>query len=115
MLILSIGLFLATLDGGLGYVMAVPEKTYRRLLMLQNVLISQELHIAGLNPKAFRTYKSSRKLQTNPSRSVIDGELVWNFLHLAINEKLEVSKKIGTKIEEIVDDLSDIQKLTSHF
>jgi cleavage and polyadenylation specificity factor subunit 1 len=47
-------LFIATLDGGLGYIMPVPEKTYRRLLMLQNVLVSQGAHIAGLNPKAFR-------------------------------------------------------------
>lgn len=47
-------LFLATLDGGLGYIMAVPEKSYRRLLMLQNVLVSHGSHIAGLNPKAFR-------------------------------------------------------------
>lgn len=44
----------ATLDGGLGYIMAVPEKSYRRLLMLQNVLVSHGSHIAGLNPKAFR-------------------------------------------------------------
>ncbi|XP_050511549.1 cleavage and polyadenylation specificity factor subunit 1 isoform X11 [Diabrotica virgifera virgifera] len=44
----------ATLDGGIGYIMPVPEKTYRRLLMLQNVLVSQGAHIAGLNPKAFR-------------------------------------------------------------
>lgn len=46
--------FSATLDGGLGYIMPVPEKTYRRLLMLQNVLVSQGTHIAGLNPKAYR-------------------------------------------------------------
>jgi cleavage and polyadenylation specificity factor subunit 1 len=81
----------ATLDGGLGYIMPVPEKTYRRLLMLQNVLVSQGAHIAGLNPKAFRTYKSWKKLQTNPARSVIDGELVYNYLHLSIPEKLEVT------------------------
>ncbi|KAJ3661319.1 hypothetical protein Zmor_006604 [Zophobas morio] len=105
----------ATLDGGLGYIMPVPEKTYRRLLMLQNVLVSQGAHIAGLNPKAFRTYKSWRKVQTNPARSVIDGELVYNYLHLSIPEKMEVSKKIGTKIEELLDDLSDIQKITNHF
>jgi cleavage and polyadenylation specificity factor subunit 1 len=84
-------LFIATLDGGLGYIMPVPEKTYRRLLMLQNVLVSQGAHIAGLNPKAFRTYKSWKKLQTNPARSVIDGELVYNYLHLSIPEKLEVT------------------------
>ncbi|XP_057671339.1 cleavage and polyadenylation specificity factor subunit 1 [Diorhabda carinulata] len=105
----------ATLDGGLGYIMPVPEKTYRRLLMLQNVLVSQGAHIAGLNPKAFRTYKSWRKLQYNPARSVIDGDLVWNFLNLSITEKLEVSKKIGTKVEELVEDLTDIHKLTNHF
>ncbi|EFA00240.2 cleavage and polyadenylation specificity factor subunit 1 isoform X2 [Tribolium castaneum] len=105
----------ATLDGGLGYIMPVPEKTYRRLLMLQNVLVSQGAHIAGLNPKAFRTYKSWKKLQTNPARSVIDGELVYNYLQLSIPEKLEVSKKIGTKLEELLDDLSDIQKITNHF
>jgi cleavage and polyadenylation specificity factor subunit 1 len=105
----------ATLDGGLGYIMPVPEKTYRRLLMLQNVLVSQGAHIAGLNPKAFQTYKSWKKLQTNPARSVIDGELVYNYLHLSIPEKLEVSKKIGTKLEELLDDLSDIQKITNHF
>lgn len=105
----------ATLDGGLGYIMPVPEKTYRRLLMLQNVLVSQGAHIAGLNPKAFRTYKSWRKLQYNPARSVIDGDLVWNFLSLSITEKTEVSKKIGTKVEELVEDLTDIHKLTNHF
>lgn len=80
----------------------------------------------------FRTYKSWRKVQTNPARAVIDGELVYNYLHLSIPEKLEVSlikifhlfnkrqclqvsKKIGTKLEELLDDLSDIQKITNHF
>ncbi|XP_050511546.1 cleavage and polyadenylation specificity factor subunit 1 isoform X1 [Diabrotica virgifera virgifera] len=105
----------ATLDGGIGYIMPVPEKTYRRLLMLQNVLVSQGAHIAGLNPKAFRTFKSWRKLQNNPARSIIDGELVWNFLNLSLTEKSEVSKKIGTKMEELIEDLTDIHKLTNHF
>lgn len=59
--------------------------------MLQNVLVSQGSHIAGLNPKAYRTYKSWRKLHGNPSRAVIDGELVTNFMQLAINEKMEVT------------------------
>ncbi|KAI4469661.1 dna repair/rna processing cpsf family [Holotrichia oblita] len=105
----------ATLDGGLGYIMPIPEKTYRRLLMLQNVLVLQGSHTAGLNPKAFRTYKTWRKQSGGPCRSVIDGELVWKFLQLPINEKVEVSKKIGTKIEELISDLSCIDKLTSHF
>ncbi|XP_022902078.1 cleavage and polyadenylation specificity factor subunit 1 [Onthophagus taurus] len=105
----------ATLDGGIGYLMPIPEKTYRRLLMLQNVLVSQGSHTAGLNPKAFRTYTTWRKQSHGPSRSIIDGELVWKFLHLPVNEKLEVSKKIGTRIEELIGDLSLIDKLSAHF
>ncbi|XP_018335377.1 cleavage and polyadenylation specificity factor subunit 1 [Agrilus planipennis] len=105
----------ATLDGSLGYLLPIAEKTYRRLLMLQNVLVTHSSHTAGLNPKAFRTYKSWRRQLSNPCRSIIDGELVWRFISLSINEKMEVSKKIGTKTEEIIEDLSEIQKLTAHF
>lgn len=52
----------ATLDGGLGYVLPVPEKTYRRLLMLQNVLVNHTAHTGGLNPKAFRWGDYSTKM-----------------------------------------------------
>lgn len=104
-----------TMDGGIGSLLPVPEKTYRRLLMLQNVLVTSVQHVAGLNPKAFRTYKSARKLLSNPARGVIDGELVWKFFSLPASEKAEVAKKIGTKVDEIMDDLQDVDRLTAHF
>lgn len=63
----------------------------------------------------FRTYKSARKLLSNPARGVIDGELVWKFFSLPTNEKAEAAKKIGTKVDEILDDLQDIERLTAHF
>lgn len=44
----------ATLDGGIGLLLPMQEKTYRRLLMLQNALTTMLPHHAGLNPKAFR-------------------------------------------------------------
>lgn len=44
----------ATLDGGIGLLLPMQEKTYRRLLMLQNALNTMLPHHAGLNPKAFR-------------------------------------------------------------
>lgn len=45
---------LATLDGGIGLLLPMQEKTYRRLLMLQNALTTMLPHHAGLNPRAFR-------------------------------------------------------------
>ncbi|XP_052872855.1 cleavage and polyadenylation specificity factor subunit 1 [Anopheles cruzii] len=108
--------FFATLDGGFGFVLPLPEKTYRRLFMLQNVLLTHSPHIAGLNPKAFRTIKQSRALPINPSRRcVVDGDLVWSFLELPANEKQEVARKIGTRIEEICADLMEIEHVTHAF
>ncbi|XP_046618438.1 cleavage and polyadenylation specificity factor subunit 1 [Neodiprion virginianus] len=105
----------ATLDGSLGYVLPVPEKTYRRLLMLQNVLVSHISHTAGLNPKAYRTYKSYVRMQGNPARGIIDGDLVWKYLFLPNNEKVDVAKKIGTRVQEIIEDITDIDRQTGHF
>ncbi|KAF4518485.1 hypothetical protein B566_EDAN006490 [Ephemera danica] len=105
----------ATLDGGLGYLLPLPEKTYRRLLMLQNVLVNQMSHTAGLNPKAFRTFKSATRLLGNAARGIVDGELVWAFVNLPLIERWEVAKKIGTRMEEIIDDILDIERIASHF
>ncbi|KAL1123917.1 hypothetical protein AAG570_001687 [Ranatra chinensis] len=105
----------ATLDGGLGYLLPVPEKTYRRLLMLQNLLVTHMPHMAGLNPKAFRMYKSSNKLIGNIARGIIDGELVWMYLQLSSIERQEIAKKIGTKVDELLEDMFDIEMLTSNF
>ena len=45
---------IASLDGGIGYVIPLPEKTYRRFSMLQSKLVTGLPHAAGLNPKGFR-------------------------------------------------------------
>lgn len=103
--------------------------------MLQNVLFNHNEHLCGLNPKAFRylafyfdffktnfslsfsyfyrTIKSARKTQSNPARCVVDGELIWSYLNLPLTEKLEVARKIGTKIEEICSDLIEIDRITA--
>lgn len=74
------------------------------------------LRIASFIVRWFhRTYKSATKLLSNPARGIIDGELVWLFLGLPTSEKQEVAKKIGTKVDEIADDLADIERLTAHF
>lgn len=106
--------FTATLDGGLGYVLPLPEKIYRRLYMLQNVLQTYSAHLCGLNPKSFRTIKQ-KKMLVNPSRSILDGELIYQFFNLNFTEKTEVAKKIGTKVEEIYYDLFEIDTITRIF
>ncbi|XP_072946288.1 cleavage and polyadenylation specificity factor subunit 1 [Epargyreus clarus] len=105
-----------TLDGGLGYVLPVSEKMYRRLLMLQNVMNNYCCHIAGLNPRAHRTYKSPRRAAGGgPARGILDGDLVALYGTMPAAEQQDIAKKIGTKVDEIMTDLYEIDRLTAHF
>ena len=108
-------LWFATLDGAFGHLLPCSEKTYRRLLMLQNVLVTSIPHIAGLNPKNFRTLKQRRKELINPSRAIIDGELVFKFTDLPYMQRVEIAKKIGTKPVDIMDDLAELDRMAAHF
>ncbi|KAJ8041183.1 Cleavage and polyadenylation specificity factor subunit 1 [Holothuria leucospilota] len=107
--------FFASLDGGLGYLLPMSEKTYRRLLMLQNTLTTSIPHIAGLNPRGSRHLNQGHKTLSNPHRNIIDGDLIWRFTTLSITERNELAKRIGTNADQILDDLMDIERVTMHF
>ncbi len=106
---------LGTLDGGLGFLLPIPEKTYRRLQMLHNVLHTTIAHVGGLNPKAFRACQSKFRSLASSSKSIVDGELVFGFLSLTHEEQVEVARKIGTKVDEVIEDLMEIDRYTAHF
>jgi len=105
----------ATLDGSLGYLLPVAEKTYRRLLMLMNVMTNNLSHTAGLNPKVFRTLRQSKRDLRNPCRGVVDGDLVFRYTDLPASDKVELARKIGTTTADIMDDLSELDRNAAHF
>ena len=105
----------ASLDGALGHVLPVAEKTYRRLLMLMNVMTNNLPHTAGLNPKGFRTLRQKSKDLRNPSRGVVDGDLVFKYTNLSVPLKAELARKIGTSAEEIMEDLAELDRSAAHF
>ncbi|XP_058877299.1 cleavage and polyadenylation specificity factor subunit 1 [Acipenser ruthenus] len=105
----------ATLDGGIGLLLPMQEKTYRRLLMLQNALNTMIPHHAGLNPKAFRMNHCDRRSLQNAVRNVLDGELLNKYLYLSTMERSELAKKIGTTPDIILEDLLEVDRVTAHF
>ena len=106
---------LATLDGGLGYVLPIPEKVYRRLLMLQAKLSSGLPHIAGLNPKAFRMFRTKHQYLYNPQKNILDGDLLMTYPRLGLKQRNDFAKQIGTSPAQILDDLKEMDKITTHF
>ncbi|KAG1650025.1 Cleavage and polyadenylation specificity factor subunit 1 [Nymphon striatum] len=145
-----------TQDGGMGYMLPISEKVYRRLLMLQNLLVTNIPHYAGLNPKGYSDsdnsdvdyepmesdnetidsyksddvlseleddgvmlfdvmYKSRHRQLLNAHKNTLDGNLLFKFNSLSLTEKKEFSKKIGTHVESVMNDLMEIDRCTAHF
>lgn len=83
--------------------------------MLQNALNSYLQHTAGLNPKGYRYVRHENRALTNAQRNIVDGELLWLYMHLSRNEQLELSRRIGVDGEQVLDDLLEIDRCTAHF
>ena len=105
----------ATLDGGVGYLLPIPEKGYRRLLMLQMKLSNGLPHVAGLNPKAFRMFRSRLQYLYTAQRNVLDGELLMCYPQLGLKQRMDFAKQIGTTPTQILEDLKELDKITTHF
>ena len=37
----------------------------------------------------------------NSNKNILDGELLWKYLHLSMMEKAEMAKRIGTTVEQV--------------
>ncbi len=72
-------------------------------------------HYAGLNPKSFRLWRCRRKELIAPQKNILDGDLLFEFFNLSYAERNEISKKIKTNVEQLLDDLTEIFQFTCHF
>ena len=54
-------------------------------------------------------------MQASLARGIIDGDFVYRYLQLPHIEKVEVAKKIGTRVQEIIEDIIEIDRQTAHF
>ncbi|CAG8532395.1 3944_t:CDS:10 [Paraglomus brasilianum] len=104
-----------TLDGSIGMVTPIPEKMYKRMQLLHAQMVNGIPHPAGLNPKSFRLLQSKLRLLQNPVKSILDGDLIFEFPSLAQNRQREMTKQIGTSVERVMDDLLTMQIGLDHF
>ncbi|CAK9302681.1 unnamed protein product [Gordionus sp. m RMFG-2023] len=106
--------FFVGLDGRIGYLLPISEKLYRRLLMVQSFLDSNTFYRAGLNPKLARGFQFSRQQLVNPAKSILDGNLLFQFLHMNALQQELVVKNVGVSLDQIIDDFLEIDRTTSH-
>lgn len=49
----------------------------------------------------YRALQSIRPELRNPQKNILDGDLLWKYLHLSMMEKTEIAKRIGTSLEQV--------------
>lgn len=106
----------ASLDGSLGYVRAMGEKQFRRLHCLQQSMATVVPQLCGLNPKGARSLRPARPAVVGEStRNVVDVDIVEQFMHLSVNDKQELARKLGGSRYQMMDDLIMLQRLSTPF
>ncbi|KAJ3040299.1 Cleavage and polyadenylation specificity factor subunit 1 [Rhizophlyctis rosea] len=108
----------ATLEGGIGTMVPVSEKFYKRMYGLYSRMVNNLQHGAGLNPRGFRQIQARARPLTAAfstatmgppgPRSMLDGELLYQFASLGVAQQTELAKGIGSRIERILDDLVEV-------
>jgi cleavage and polyadenylation specificity factor subunit 1 len=128
---------LGTNEGSLCVVHPLTEKEYKRMLILQGQLTNGIQHPGGLNPKAFRyTFRlhhvyflsqlqsflkcrllnSNERLASNPVKSMLDGDLLYQFLGLGTSQQKEITKQIGTiSVDRVLDDFTKLARSVDYF
>ncbi|ORX39210.1 cleavage and polyadenylation specific protein [Kockovaella imperatae] len=97
----------ATADGSLTTVVSVKEARYKRLQLVSDQLVRNALHVAGLNPRTFRTVKND--LVPKPlTKGILDGNLLSHFALQPVKRQQEMLRQIGT--DELTVD-SDLQAI----
>uniref|UniRef100_A0A915DKP3 Cleavage/polyadenylation specificity factor A subunit C-terminal domain-containing protein n=1 Tax=Ditylenchus dipsaci TaxID=166011 RepID=A0A915DKP3_9BILA len=68
---------------------------------------------AGLNPKGARSARpvsSNSNQQISSARNIVDGNLVFQYLNLSTQDKMDLARKLGTSRYQILDDLIEIHR-----
>jgi cleavage and polyadenylation specificity factor subunit 1 len=107
-------LLIGSTDGALGVFLPVEERAYRRLALLQQILSAALETSLALNPRDAHIYRS-RKVRPAAKRGVLDGSVLWRFVGLEAIEQDEFAAAMGTTADLVLENLHELDVLTSFF
>uniref|UniRef100_A0A2P2M8D0 Uncharacterized protein n=1 Tax=Rhizophora mucronata TaxID=61149 RepID=A0A2P2M8D0_RHIMU len=106
-------LLFGTLDGSIGCVAPLDELTFRRLQSVQKKLVDAVPHVAGLNPRSFRQFRSCGKAHRPGPESIVDCKLLSHYEMLPLEEQVEIAQQVATTRAQILSNLNDLSLGTS--
>lgn len=100
-----------TYGGGLGSLVPLDEKTYRKLEQLQTHLISLATLVprnAGLHPLNASFPRNIPPPNNTSCKSILDGRLLWRFIDLERIAQIRVAKAMGSNVDAVLEMLLEI-------
>ncbi|CAM9158991.1 unnamed protein product [Ectocarpus sp. 12 AP-2014] len=101
-------LLAGTLDGGLGAVLPVDERVFRRLYALQGIMSNALGHNGAANPRAYRLFDHGPTFRYETKQNMLDGSLLWRFVGLDAKTQHDLTRAIGTTVDRVMANLLDI-------
>ncbi|KAK1944355.1 Cleavage and polyadenylation specificity factor subunit 1 [Phytophthora citrophthora] len=111
-------------EGGVGALIPISERVFRRLFTLQNVMVNTLHQNGALNPREFRMLKTNAQRRCGRpdawskkkwKKSFLDAFVLFRFLQLDYVAQKELARCIGTTPEVVIHNLLEVQHATSKF
>eukprot|EP00644_Phytophthora_capsici_P011981 jgi/Phyca11/505264/fgenesh2_kg.PHYCAscaffold_12_\ len=111
-------------EGGVGALIPISERVFRRLFTLQNVMVNTLHQNCALNPREFRMLKTNGQRRCGRpdawskkkwKKSFLDAFVLFRFLQLDYVAQKELARCIGTTPEVVIHNLLEVQHATSKF
>lgn len=115
---------LGSSEGGVGVLVPVGERVFRRLFTLQNVMINTLPQNCALNPREFRSLKANAHRRSGRpdawskqkwKKSFLDAQVLLQFPRLDYVAQKELARCIGTTPEVVLHNLLEVQRSTATF
>ncbi|XP_068656195.1 DNA damage-binding protein 1a-like [Aristolochia californica] len=98
-----------TVNGVIGVIASLPHDQYVFLEKLQSNLVKVIKGVGGLSHEHWRSFNNEKK--TSDARNFLDGDLIESFLDLSRNRMEEISKSMGTSVEDLCKRVEEMTRL----
>ncbi|KAG8822864.1 mRNA cleavage and polyadenylation factor subunit, partial [Serendipita sp. 399] len=97
------------LDGVVSILDSLSPEAFKRLSLLQSQLVRHVQHMAGLNPRSYRSGQSgSSGAGRSLSKGILDGSLLRSFKILPLPKQRSIASQIGETSDKIMLDCMDL-------
>lgn len=103
-----------TMDGSIGMFIPLEERVYKRLNLLQHLMIMSMKSACALNPKDYRLFKTNN-FRWEKKKGILDGTILWRFISLPTSMQHDLAATMGTSVDIILDNLYDMNLMYQHF